>query len=284
MAHRPQRGTDLQTMNHLRRLVRLPSMIAMLLLGLAITLFAFPFMDRVAHRAMIRRWSGWLLYCCGVRVRVSRFDGAPDLMADQLQNGYLLLVNHISWLDIFVINQHSAARFIAKSEIAKWPVVGTLVSRVGTIFIERSRRRAIHDVLHRAAGHLSEQELVSIFPEGTTTDGLGLLPFHGNLIQAAIIAGQPVLPIGLRYEHHDGSTASAVSFVGETTFLQSVWSISGIERVTAHLHILEPIIPGDGHTRQSIAQDARIAISQRLALELVDSVPDGLRDHLVARR
>jgi 1-acyl-sn-glycerol-3-phosphate acyltransferase len=271
-------------MSHLRRLVRMPAMIVMLLLGLAITLLAFPFMSRSNHRATIRRWSGWLLYCCGITVQVHRSDSAPDLSADELDSGYLLLVNHISWLDIFVINQHSAARFIAKSEIAKWPVVGTLVARVGTIFIERSRRRAIHDVLHKAADHLSAQELVSIFPEGTTGDGKTLMPFYGNLIQAAIIAGQPVLPIGLRYEHPDGSISSSVSFVGDTTFLQSAWNIGGATRAVAHLHILEPIFPTDSDTRQSIAEHARQVISSRLELELVDKIPDGLRDHLAARR
>jgi len=271
-------------MSNMRRLVRMPAMVAMLLLGLAITLFAFPFMSRSNHRAMIRRWSGWLLYCCGITVQVHRSDGAPDLSTDQLDSGYLLLVNHISWLDIFVINQHSAARFIAKSEIATWPVVGTLVSRVGTIFIERSRRRAIHDVLQQAAQHLSAQELVSIFPEGTTGDGKTLMPFYGNLIQAAIIAKQPVLPVGLRYEHPDGTISSSVSFVGETTFLQSAWNIGGGMPAIAHLHVLEPIIPSESDTRQSIAQQAREAISSRLELELVDNIPDGLRDHLAARR
>lgn len=271
-------------MSHIRRLVRMPAMIVMLLLGLAITFFAFPFMNRNTHRATIRRWSGWLLYCCGITVKVHRSDGAPNLSADQLDSGYLLLVNHISWLDIFVINQHSAARFIAKAEIAKWPVVGTLVARVGTIFIERSRRRAMHDVLHQAAHHLSAQELVSIFPEGTTGDGETLMPFYGNLIQAAIIAEQPVLPIGLRYEHDDGSVSRSVSFVGDTTFLQSAWNIGGARQATAHLHILEPIFPTTSDTRQLIAQRARESISSRLGLELVDKIPDGLRDHLAARR
>ncbi|MGH1357247.1 MAG: lysophospholipid acyltransferase family protein [Burkholderiaceae bacterium] len=267
----------------LRRLVRFPALILMVLIGLTITIVWFPFRSRQQRRPVIARWSRILMLCCGVRCELKSEPGAPSWSDLGVQQGYLLLANHVSWLDIFVINQSSAARFVAKSEIRDWPVVGLLVKRVGTLFIERGRRRAVHHMLHEIADHLQSPDLVAVFPEGTTSDGNCLLPFHGNLIQAAISTAVPVLPVGLRYCEPDpdnprrGGVASAVPlFIGDTTFLASVWQIAGHPAIVAQVTMLAPITPATTAHRHEVASEARQAISQALGLALEDTVPEGL--------
>lgn len=189
-----------------------------------------------------------------------------------------MLVNHVSWLDIFVINRIAAARFVAKSEIGRWPLIGSLVSGAGTIFIERGRRRAVHQVLTTVADYLSDNELVGIFPEGTTTTGDCLLPFHSNLVQAAIIAKRPVLPVALKYSDEAGGFSEVVTFVGETTFLQSVWRICGTRRLQCDIYVGNPIATDAGASRHMLSQLAKEAISQSLGLSGPDTEPERLRD------
>lgn len=267
----------------MRRAWRFPAMIAMLFVGLAITVLWFPFLDRQGRRPVIARWSRILLACCGVRVQVVTKEGAPEWEAVGTETGYLLLANHLSWLDVFVINGCAAARFVAKSEIRDWPVAGLLVKRVGTVFIERGKRRSVHHVLHDIAGHLEAPDLVAVFPEGTTSDGQALLPFHGNLIQAAITTETPVLPVGLQYFEPDpldpqsvGRLSKIPLFIGETTFVGSVWEIIAHPEIVARVTVLAPIHPPKESHRHEVAAQVRLALSQALDLELEDTVPEGL--------
>lgn len=270
-------------MSSLRRLVRFPAMLLLLFGGLAITLFWFPFISRQQRRPIIARWSSGMMKSCGVRCELKYAPGAPTWEKIGVTEGYLLLSNHVSWLDILVINQCAAARFVAKSEIRDWPVLGLLVSRAGTVFIERGRRRSVHHVLHEIAAHLQEPDLVAVFPEGTTSDGRSLLPFHGNLIQAAISTSVAVLPVGLRYCEPDpvdptraGEPSEVPLFIGDTTLLGSVWNILGHRSLVAQVTVLAPIMPRAQQQRHEIADLARQAISQALGLALEDKVPEGL--------
>ncbi len=267
-----------------RRAIRLPAMIALLFLGLAITLVLFPFQNRRTHRRVISWWSGLLLAASGVVVQAQRDPQAPEWQAVGVNQGYLLLANHLSWLDIFVINRCSTARFVAKSEIRRWPLIGLLVARTGTLFLERGRRRAVHHMLHEIAAHIETPDLVAVFPEGTTSDGQHLLPFHGNLIQAAISTGAPILPVGLTYHEPDpanarqaGALSDVALFIGSTTFVESVWQIIGHPRLIAKVQVLAPIVPAAGVQRHEIADAARAAISLATGLATEDTVPEGLR-------
>ncbi len=267
----------------LRRLVRFPALVVMLFAGLTITIVWFPFRTRQQRRPVIARWSKILMRCCGVHCEFRSAPGAPAWTELGIDRGYLLVANHVSWLDIFVINQSAAARFVAKSEIRRWPLVGMLVARVGTLFLERGKRRAVHHMLHEIAAHLQAPDLVAVFPEGTTSDGSHLLPFHGNLIQAAISTSVPVLPVGLRYCEPDsqdplrgGEPSNVPLFIGDTTFLESVWRILGHRAIIAQVWMLAPITPETSAHRHEVASQARLAISQALDLALEDTVPEGL--------
>lgn len=263
-------------MSWLRRLVRLPGLAGLLFGGLLTVFLVFPLVPQARRDALVRGWSRMLLACCGVRVReIVRMGGAP--LADQ-DGGRMLLANHVSWLDIFVINAVAPSSFVAKSEIARWPLAGTLVAGVGTVFIERDRRRAVREVIGTLDRRLRAGRRAAVFPEGTTSDGRQVLPFFGNLAQAAIDAGAPVVPIGLRYVDPDGVPSHAAAFIGDDHFLDAVWRITGHPELIAELHVLPAIDIVPGVTRHELADQARLAISGALDLALDDTLPAFYRD------
>lgn len=265
----------------MRRLWRVPAMVALLFGGLATVFAVFPLVGDARREWLIATWSRWLMAACGAQVRERCAPGAQALTAMRGRHGpgqgRLLLSNHVSWLDIFAIDALAPASFAAKAEIASWPLAGTLVARAGTVFVERGRRHAVHGVIQRMGEKLAAGLRAAVFPEGTTSDGRRLLPFHGNLVQAALNAGVPMVPVGLRYVDPDGEPSHAAMFVGDTTFLASVWRITGHPRLIVEVHVMPAIEPAPGLTRQQVAREARAAIAARLGLELDDTVPEALR-------
>jgi 1-acyl-sn-glycerol-3-phosphate acyltransferase len=183
------------------------------------------------------------------------------------QPGRLLLINHISWIDIFAINAVLPARFVAKAEIGRWPLLGTLVTLAGTLYIERGRRHAVHAVNHKVAEHLQLGESVALFPEGTTTDGSELLPFHSNLIAPVMEAGGQVWPVALRYTE-DGRPSRAAAFIGDDTLARSIWNILTARRLAIEVALLDPVAAdGETHpTRHHVAQAARERIAAYLGI------------------
>lgn len=259
----------------LRRCVRLPALLALLFVGLATVLLAFPLFGEAFRRGAIRIWARCLCAGCGLRVVERPAPGARALSA--LPPGRLVVANHVSWLDIFAIDALCPASFVAKAEIARWPLVGTLVARAGTLFIERGRRRAVHRMIEHIDLKLRAGGRVAVFPEGTTGPGRVLLPFHANLVQAAVLAQAPVVPVGLRYRDRDGSHAEAIEFVGDTTFVASVWRILGAPAVICEVHPLPEIVPGPGDSRHALAARARVDLAARLGLPVCDADPAGGR-------
>jgi len=258
----------------LRRALRLPLVVGLLFGGLGTVLLLFPLGGAAFRRGAIRTWSRWLCAACGVRLSEQPAPGARSLST--MPPGRMLVANHVSWLDIFAINAHCPASFVAKAEIARWPLIGTLVARTGTLFIERGKRRAVHRMIEHIDRSLQAGGRVAVFPEGTTSDGRRLLPFHANLLQGAVDAGAPVLPVGLRYLGPDGAPAAAVEYVGEITFVASMWQVIGARGVRCELHPL-PEIGGGAGSRHAIAQQARDAIAARLGLPVDDAVPERIR-------
>ncbi len=146
----------------------------------------------------------------------------------------LLVSNHISWLDIVVIHAARHCRFVSKAEVHHWPLIGRLAMGSGTLFIERESRRDAMRVVHHMTERLKAGDILAVFPEGTTSDGTAMLPFHSNLIQAAISADQPVLPMALRFtDTATGHISLAPSYVGDDTLMGSLWRTLTAPRLTA---------------------------------------------------
>ncbi len=202
--------------------------------------FRFPRMSPDAQAREVERWSRRMLEIFGITLAV---QGTPPA-----HGPVLLIVNHISWLDILTIHAARHVRFVAKSNIKGWPVLGSLSTGAGTLYIERERRRDAMRLVHHMAEALRGGDLIAVFPEGTTGDGRGLLPFHANLLQAAMSAGAPVQPAALRFAvSSSGETSYAPAYVDDDTLLQSVWRTLSAPPLTAHVCFGDP---QDSHGRE----------------------------------
>ncbi|MDE2210849.1 MAG: 1-acyl-sn-glycerol-3-phosphate acyltransferase [Betaproteobacteria bacterium] len=240
-----------------RRAARAMRTVLHLFEGLATTVVVFPWLSADSRRHRVRRWSSRLLRMLAVEVR----------MVGALHEGgnVLIVANHVSWLDIFVLNSVQPMRFIAKSELARWPLLGRLVRDVGTLFVERSRRHDAHRVTIEAHEALASGDIVAIFPEGTTTDGTRLLPFKSSLLQPIVNAQGAVQPVAMRYRAPDGSLSTAAAYAGDTTFLASFWRICGERRIGVDV-ILPPALPVQRRHRRELASSAEAAIREALGL------------------
>jgi 1-acyl-sn-glycerol-3-phosphate acyltransferase len=215
--------------------------------GIVICLVVFPIIDAQARRHHIARWTSKMLTVLGVQLIVHG-SAAPGRV--------LICANHVSWLDILAIQAILPVRFVSKSEVQRWPLVGMLAAAAETLFVERAHRRDAVRVVHDIASALSDGQIVTVFPEGTTGSGPAVLPFHGNLLQAAIIAKASIQPIALRFSDRRERFSSAATFLGQTTLLRSVLRIAEADGLTVHVTLL-PAIAAAGRDRKSLAVAAR---------------------------
>jgi 1-acyl-sn-glycerol-3-phosphate acyltransferase len=225
--------------------------------GLATCAFLFPFLNVHDRERKIQRWSKKLLGICEVKTKIA--GGLPVDM-----HGHVMVVsNHVSWLDIFVINSLYPCRFVAKSEIRNWPLIGWLCEKTGTIFIARGRQRDVRRIYENLVESLQQGERIAFFPEGTTAPQGTMLPFHANLFEAPIEASAQVQPCAIRYLNRQGGLDRAADFVDEMSFLQSISAILGARGMTAELTFL-PQISTDGAHRRELASQAHEAIKAAL--------------------
>lgn len=207
---------------------------------------------------LVREWTRRMLHIMGVELVV---EGTPP------EHGPLLQVaNHMSWLDILVMNAARPSRFVSKADAEHWPLLGSLITGAGTLYLERGNRRAAMRMVHHMAERLELGDVLTVFPEGTTGDGRALLPFHANLLQAAIAARAPVLPIALGFVRRDtGEPHPAPVFVGETTLVGSIWATLNADGLQAVVRYGEPQ-RDQGRDRRTWANDLRADIERLRAL------------------
>jgi len=234
--------------------------------GVAMTTLLFPLVGAQRRRALSALWSRRLLRILRIEARVHG-QGAAGVGGN-----VLIVANHISWLDIFVLTAVQPARFIAKSELRRWPLIGRFAESGGTLFIDRTRRHDTHKVNRHAAEVLARGDVIAIFPEGTTTDGRDVLPFHGSLLQPIVDAEGHVQPVAIRYVHHEGGINDAVAYVGDISFLSSFWRVTGERRVVVELHMTEPLPARERHRRE-LSREAEAAIRRALALPVRGTEP-----------
>jgi 1-acyl-sn-glycerol-3-phosphate acyltransferase len=172
----------------------------------------------------------------------------------------LLVANHISWLDIVAMQAARPCRFISKSEVRHWPLVGLLAAGAGTLFIERASRRDAMRVVHQMAERLRAGDVLAVFPEGTTGDGTSVLPFHGNLLQAAISVNVPVQPVALKFtDAASGRDSLVPCYIGQDTLVHSLWRTARADGLQAVV-LYGEVQTAQGRDRRQWAEDARAAI------------------------
>jgi 1-acyl-sn-glycerol-3-phosphate acyltransferase len=226
-----------------------------ILQGLLTCALVLPWAGAGLRGRLVQSWSARVLRICGVRLL------APA--APMLEHA-LVVANHVSWLDIFVINALAPSRFVAKAEIRAWPVLGWLAEMGGTVFIARGSRRDLRHIFKGLVDALATRRRVAFFPEGTTGAQGSPLPFHANLFEAALDAGVPVQPLALAYLRPEGGWHPAVDFTGDTTFADSILRIlGGAGPILAHVACLTPIATAGRH-RRALAHEAEDVIGAAL--------------------
>lgn len=234
----------------LRGLWRLGRAAVHVLHGMFIAATRFSRIDAAARMALVQWWSAKFLRLIGVALIP---QGSPQPGAK------LLVANHISWLDILAIDAVVPARFVSKSEVRHWPLLGWLATAAGTLYIERARPRDALRVVHQMAAAMQAGDTLAVFPEGTTSDGRALLPFHANLLQGAIATATPVQPVALRFADARHAISPAVEFLDDTTLLQSVWQVVCAEGLSVRVQVLPAL---------AVAQADRRALAERLRGEI----------------
>lgn len=230
--------------------------------GALFGLYSMPARDRT-----ISHWSARLLKILGVRLEA----GVPP----EFTHGALLVANHISWLDIFVIHAARRVHFVSKHEVRSWPVAGWLAERTGTLFIERAKKSDTARINAEMHALLKDGAWVAVFPEGTSTDGSRLLRFLPSLFQPAVDEKLPVMPAALQYRTPEGDYTSASTYSDDISFGESLWRIAGEKEIVARLSFGTAI---RGDNRRELAEAAYKEIATFLGFARKGSPPGTLGD------
>jgi 1-acyl-sn-glycerol-3-phosphate acyltransferase len=224
--------------------------------GVVTVMLVFPGLSAPQKRERIRLWALALLARLAIQLVVK---GKPTT-----QGPALLVVNHISWLDIVLLLASCNGRFISKSDIQHWPLIGRLAIAADTLFVERKSRRDAMRVVHQMVDSLRGGAILVIFPEATTSDGEQVLPFHANLFQAALSAHAPIVPVALRFfDKASGQLSLAPCYINQDTLLGSIWRTLSAPALCATL-TFGAIEQARGRDRRTWAIDARDAVAALL--------------------
>lgn len=217
----------------------------------------YPLMTPARRRLALQRWSAKLVRHLAARLTVHgeppRHDGAP----------FMLVANHVSWLDIFAINAAVPTRFVAKSEIRAWPLIGWLCVKADTLFVERARARDLARLDNIVADALRDGAGMGVFLEGKTTDGSEVLAFHSSLLRPAQQANMLIHPVAIQYRRSDGSICTEAAYDGDKSALDTLRLMLTQHEINAHVHFLPPIVTKGLH-RKDLARQARDAIIKTL--------------------
>lgn len=246
----------------LRRLWRLPALSVVLLMSTALAALGHglakvvPGAGRVYMRTALRAWARATVAVLGVRVRVSGRAGATR---------GLVVANHVSWLDIPVLASVGARGFVAKAAVRDWPLMGWLAAIGGTRFVDRSSLASQRRITREMVAALDQGEMLTVFPEGTTSAGPGIRPLKAGLIRSATETGLAVVPFALRYDAAALGRPGApgpVPFLGDDDLLSSLWRIAGAERVQVEVVRCPPV---SGASPRALAASAGEALQLALA-------------------
>ena len=245
--------------SRLRQAGRLTALFGALLFG-ALLVPVLPLLPPDGRQTAGRWWARLVLGSLGVTLRVR--GRLPRRRA-------LLAANHISWLDIMATLAVAPARMLAKQEVRQWPLIGPLAAAGGTIFVSRTRPRALPETVARVAEALRADRVVAVFPEGTTWCGKPRRAddcpaagrFRPAMFQAAIDAGVPVVPLTIGYRTgpgRDGTTAAA--FLGEDSLWVSLRRVLAVRGLCVTVTAAPALYPEQSASRRRLAQAAESAV------------------------
>ncbi|MEP6484686.1 MAG: lysophospholipid acyltransferase family protein [Rudaea sp.] len=198
------------------------------------------------------------------RVLVRRFGFRITRIGQPLPGAVLFVANHVSWLDIELMHSQRVMSFVAKAEISRWPLVGWLATRAGTIYHQRGSTHSLGAVQEQMVTKLREGMAVGIFPEGGTGPGDRVRTFHARIFQAATETNVPIQPVALCYGRGSAMDLS-VPFAPKENFLSNFLRLLGGPPLEANVYFLEPVALSEEGRRQT-AEAARQRIAAALGL------------------
>jgi 1-acyl-sn-glycerol-3-phosphate acyltransferase len=244
------------------RIVRLVRLVHHLCAGLLMVACRYPWLDRAEKAKKTQAWSQKTLNILGISWQSLGFE--PSL----LQYNTVVVGNHISWVDILLINSVTVSSFVSMDEVARWPLLGFLAKQADTVFINRRNRQATGQVVEQLLERLRQGGCVAFFPEAKTTLGVSLYPFKAALFESILLSQGHVLPFFIRYPNACGQARIDLSFANQS-FFALLWALLRQDGIKAEIHYLPPFSPKDlfvdrfalaHHTRAIIAEAAQLPL------------------------
>lgn len=255
----------------MRAIWRGTRLIGHIIAGLCVgLLLRLDFTGRLQPEHAAAWWSRKALRILNIHVRVH---------GQAVTGPHVTVANHVSWLDIPLLAIGGNARFVAKSEIRDWPIAGWLANAAGTFYIRRGKGGA-RPLLERLQPHLRAGGSVTLFPEGTTSDGHTLLPFHARLLGSAIDASVPVQPVALRYGQ-DAQGRDIAPFIGDDDLFHHILRLLGTPSLRADVIYCPPVMPS-GMDRDALADAARAHVATALWPSSVRTTAPDLANRMAA--
>ena len=220
----------------------------------------FPRLNRHSQLEEIRQWSQATLEVLGIHVVLER---SLTQTGDESMSR-LVVANHISWVDALIIQTIQPSIFVAKSEVKRWPIVGSIATGCGVVFVNRGSPSSARRMVAQLSSALQHGYCVAGFPEGTSSEGRSVSLFHANLFEIAVQHQIPVQPLAIRYSNpQTGDLCLKAAFTGDIGFVQSLHQVLSSSGIQAKVHLGEWLY-SEGHSRKSLAQLSQRTISSQL--------------------
>ena len=227
-----------------------------LLLAVILCLVMIVLPKNIRHM-IIQYWAKRLLRILKIKITLS-----GEVLKFLGKDSYLVVSNHISWLDIPVIFSLKPMTFVSASDVKTWPIIGMLAKISGAIFVDRNRKSSLVEVIQAMNHHFkNEKRSICIFPEGVTSNGYQVLPFKSNLFQSAFESNVLLLPLSIKYKENNVLT-NRTSFHGSTTLFQSFKRVAKSNLIKVVIDIGRPIKPSQSR------KDLSLKIQEVIALKI----------------
>ena len=227
-----------------------------LLLALILCVAMIMLPRNICH-ILIQYWAKRLLRILRIKIMLS-----GEVLKFLSKDTYLIVSNHISWLDIPVIFSLKPITFVSASDVKTWPIIGILAKISGAIFVDRNRKSSLVEVIQAMNHHFkNEKQSICIFPEGITSNGYQVLPFKSNLFQSAFESKKLLLPLSIKYKENNVLT-NRTSFHGSTTLFQSFKRVAKSNLIEVVVDIGHPVKPTQSR------KDLSLKIQEAIALKI----------------
>ena len=227
-----------------------------LLLALILCVVMIMLPRNVCH-ILIQYWAKRLLRILRIKITLT-----GEVLKFLSKDPYLIVSNHISWLDIPVIFSLKPITFVSASDVKTWPIIGVLAKISGAIFVDRNRKSSLVEVIQAMNHHFkNEKQSICIFPEGITSNGYQVLPFKSNLFQSAFESNKLLLPLSIKYKENNVLT-NRTSFHGSTTLFQSFKRVAKSNLIEVVVDIGHPVKPTQSR------KDLSLKIQEAIALKI----------------